>query len=101
MEPVPRLEGAGGQGADAPASERKGHKKNRMAMQLPGTTTAGNKSRGNTRRGGRAGSELVYRHNSVVEALQGGVPVSALHVQQFRVCGGRLCQTIPNRTQAP
>lgn len=87
MEPAPRPEGAGGQGADAPASERKGHKKNRMANAAARHTTAGNKSWGNTQRGGRVGSERRA--------------VSALHVQQFKVCGGRVCQTVPNRTCAP
>jgi len=72
-----------GKGPTPPASERKGHKKNRMANAAAKRATAGNKSRGNARRGGKAGSELVYGRNSVVEALQGGVPVSALYVQQF------------------
>ena len=72
-----------GKGPTPPASERKGHKKNRLAKSAAKRGTAGNKSRGSARRGGKAGSELVYGRNSVVEALQGGVPVSALYVQQF------------------
>jgi 23S rRNA (guanosine2251-2'-O)-methyltransferase len=72
-----------GKGPTPPASERKGHKKNRLAKSAARRTEAGNKSRGNARRGGKAGSELVYGRNSVVEALQGGVPASALYVQQF------------------
>ena len=72
-----------GKGPTPPASERKGHKKNRIANAAAKRSSAGNKSRGNARRGGKAGSELVYGRNSVVEALQGGVPVSALYVQQF------------------
>ncbi|QMU79592.1 23S rRNA (guanosine(2251)-2'-O)-methyltransferase RlmB [Streptacidiphilus sp. PB12-B1b] len=72
-----------GKGPTPPASERKGHKKNRLANAAAKRSVAGNKSRGNARRGGKAGSELVYGRNSVVEALQGGVPASALYVQQF------------------
>jgi 23S rRNA (guanosine2251-2'-O)-methyltransferase len=72
-----------GKGPTPPASERKGHKKNRMANAATKRAAAGNKSRGSARRGGKAGSELVYGRNSVVEALQGGVPASALYVQQF------------------
>ena len=72
-----------GKGPTPPASERKGHKKNRIANAAAKRSVTGNKSRGNARRGGKAGSELVYGRNSVVEALQGGVPASALYVQQF------------------
>ncbi|MEY9962830.1 23S rRNA (guanosine2251-2'-O)-methyltransferase [Streptacidiphilus sp. MAP12-16] len=72
-----------GKGPTPPASERKGHKKNRMANAATKRAAAGNKSRGSARRGGKAGSELVYGRNSVVEALEGGVPASALYVQQF------------------
>ena len=72
-----------GKGPTPPASERKGHKKNRLANAAAKRSAAGNRSRGSARRGGKAGSELVYGRNSVVEALQGGVPASALYVQQF------------------
>ena len=72
-----------GKGPTPPASERKGHKKNRMANAATKRAAAGNKSRGSARRGGKMGSELVYGRNSVVEALAGGVPASALYVQQF------------------
>ena len=72
-----------GKGPTPPASERKGHKKNRMANAATKRAVAGNKSRGSARRGGKMGSELVYGRNSVVEALAGGVPASALYVQQF------------------
>jgi len=72
-----------GKGPTPPAAERKGHKKNRIANAAAKRSVTGNKSRGNARRGGKAGSELVYGRNSVVEALQGGVPASALYVQQF------------------
>jgi 23S rRNA (guanosine2251-2'-O)-methyltransferase len=72
-----------GKGPTPKASERKGHKKNRMANAATKRATAGNKSRGSARRGGKASSELVYGRNSVVEALEGGVPASALYVQQF------------------
>ena len=72
-----------GKGPTPPAAERKGHKKNRMAKAATKRAGAGNKSRGSARRGGKAGSELVYGRNSVVEALEGGVPASALYVQQF------------------
>ena len=87
-----------GKGPTPPASERKGHKKNRMANSAA-KRAAGNKSRGNARRGGKAGSELVYGRNSVVEALQGGVPASALYVQQFIDNDERVREALANATE--
>src|SRR6516225_7811544 len=68
-----------GKGPTPPAEARKGRPKQRAADA---------KARGGMKRGGvqgrtgKSGAELVYGRNSVLEALQGGVPASALYVLQ-------------------
>ncbi|WP_042413014.1 23S rRNA (guanosine(2251)-2'-O)-methyltransferase RlmB [Streptacidiphilus anmyonensis] len=77
-----------GKGPTPPATARKGHPKQRAA-NAAAKRAADAKARGGMRRGGvqgrtgKSGAELVYGRNSVLEALQGDVPASALYVQQF------------------
>lgn len=77
-----------GKGPTPPASERKGHPKQRAA-NAAAKRAADARSRAGMRRGGvqgrtgKSGAELVYGRNSVLEALEGGVPASALYVLQF------------------
>ncbi|MBT2387261.1 23S rRNA (guanosine(2251)-2'-O)-methyltransferase RlmB [Streptomyces sp. ISL-11] len=69
-----------GKGPTPPASERKGHKKNRLAA----AKTRHESKRPAPRRGGPKGTnELVVGRNSVVEALREGVPANTLYVQQY------------------
>ncbi|MBP2404483.1 23S rRNA (guanosine(2251)-2'-O)-methyltransferase RlmB [Streptomyces netropsis] len=69
-----------GKGPTPPASERKGHKKNRLASAKARHET----KRPAPRRGGPKGTnELVVGRNSVVEALREGVPANTLYVQQY------------------
>ncbi|GAA0450719.1 23S rRNA (guanosine(2251)-2'-O)-methyltransferase RlmB [Streptomyces sp. NPDC046215] len=69
-----------GKGPTPPASERKGHKKNRLAN----AKVRHESKRPAPRRGGPKGTnELVVGRNSVVEALREGVPATTLYVQQY------------------
>ncbi|MFF5128445.1 23S rRNA (guanosine(2251)-2'-O)-methyltransferase RlmB [Streptomyces syringium] len=69
-----------GKGPTPPASERKGHKKNRLAS----AKARHENKRPAPRRGGPKGTnELVVGRNSVVEALREGVPANTLYVQQY------------------
>ncbi|GGV03085.1 MULTISPECIES: 23S rRNA (guanosine(2251)-2'-O)-methyltransferase RlmB [Streptomycetaceae] len=80
-----------GKGPTPPASARKGHIKQRQAnaavkREMDAKSRAGMRRSGGGGRGGRGGAgaaELVVGRNSVVEALQGGVPATALYVMQF------------------
>ncbi|SEM40353.1 23S rRNA (guanosine(2251)-2'-O)-methyltransferase RlmB [Streptacidiphilus jiangxiensis] len=76
-----------GKGPTPPGEARKGHPKQRAA-NAAAKRAADAKARGARRGGvhgrtGKSGAELVYGRNSVLEALQGDVPASALYVQQF------------------
>ncbi|WP_042372414.1 23S rRNA (guanosine(2251)-2'-O)-methyltransferase RlmB [Streptacidiphilus neutrinimicus] len=76
-----------GKGPTPPGEARKGHPKQRAA-NAAAKRAADARSRGARRGGvqgrtGKSGTELVYGRNSVLEALQGDVPASALYVQQF------------------
>jgi 23S rRNA (guanosine2251-2'-O)-methyltransferase len=75
-----RRRGLEGKGPTPPAEMRKGHKKNRVAAAQAKQAARRPAARG---RGGKSASELVVGRNPVVEALRGGVPASALYVQQF------------------
>jgi 23S rRNA (guanosine2251-2'-O)-methyltransferase len=75
-----RRRGLEGKGPTPPAEMRKGHKKNRIATAQAKQAARRPAARG---RGGKSASELVVGRNPVVEALRGGVPASALYVQQF------------------
>ncbi|MEV6672072.1 23S rRNA (guanosine(2251)-2'-O)-methyltransferase RlmB [Streptomyces sp. NPDC051162] len=69
-----------GKGPTPPASERKGHKKNRLAS----AKVRHESKRPAPRRGGPKGTnELVVGRNSVVEALREGVPANTLYIQQY------------------
>ncbi|WP_406090276.1 23S rRNA (guanosine(2251)-2'-O)-methyltransferase RlmB [Kitasatospora purpeofusca] len=80
-----------GKGPTPPGADRKGHPKQRAAnaavkRERDAKARAGMRRAGAGGRGGRGGAgaaELVFGRNSVVEALQGGVPANALYVQQF------------------
>ncbi|MCC9307651.1 23S rRNA (guanosine(2251)-2'-O)-methyltransferase RlmB [Kitasatospora sp. RB6PN24] len=80
-----------GKGPTPPAEARKGHPKQRAAnaalkRERDAKARAGMRRAGGAGRGGRGGAgsaELVVGRNSVVEALQGGVPATALYVMQF------------------
>ncbi|GGR01213.1 RNA methyltransferase [Kitasatospora griseola] len=79
-----------GKGPTPPGAERKGHPKQRAAnaalkRERDAKSRAGMRRSGGPRsgRGGAGAAELVVGRNSVVEALQGGVPATALYVQQF------------------
>ncbi|AUY51121.1 23S rRNA (guanosine(2251)-2'-O)-methyltransferase RlmB [Streptomyces sp. CB01881] len=80
-----------GKGPTPPGEERKGHPKQRQAnaalkRERDAKARAGMRRAGAGGRGGRGGAgsaELVFGRNSVVEALQGGVPANALYVMQF------------------
>ncbi|MCU7824069.1 23S rRNA (guanosine(2251)-2'-O)-methyltransferase RlmB [Kitasatospora sp. DSM 101779] len=80
-----------GKGPTPPGEARKGHPKQRAAnaalkRERDAKSRAGMRRAGGAGRGGRGGAgaaELVVGRNSVVEALQGGVPASALYVMQF------------------
>lgn len=80
-----------GKGPTPPASARKGHVKQRAAnaavkREQDAKSRAGMRRAGAGARGGRGGAgsaELVFGRNSVVEALRGGVPATALYVLQF------------------
>ncbi|WP_371537266.1 23S rRNA (guanosine(2251)-2'-O)-methyltransferase RlmB [Streptomyces sp. NBC_00466] len=76
-----RRRGLEGKGPTPPASERKGHKKNRIAGAQARQAAA---RRPAPRRGGVKGtSELVVGRNPVFEALRDGVPAVTLYVQQY------------------
>ncbi|GLW69999.1 23S rRNA (guanosine(2251)-2'-O)-methyltransferase RlmB [Kitasatospora phosalacinea] len=80
-----------GKGPTPPGEARKGHPKQRAAnaalkRERDAKSRAGMRRAGAGSRSGRGGAgaaELVVGRNSVVEALQGGVPATALYVQQF------------------
>ncbi|MGV9268906.1 23S rRNA (guanosine(2251)-2'-O)-methyltransferase RlmB [Kitasatospora sp. NPDC003701] len=80
-----------GKGPTPRGEERKGHPKQRAAnaaikRERDAKARAGMRRAGAGGRGGRGGAgaaELVVGRNSVVEALQGGVPATALYVMQF------------------
>jgi len=80
-----------GKGPTPPGEARKGHPKQRQAnaalkRERDAKARAGMRRAGGGGRGGRGGAgsaELVFGRNSVVEALRGGVPATALYVQQF------------------
>ncbi|MFD4909276.1 23S rRNA (guanosine(2251)-2'-O)-methyltransferase RlmB [Kitasatospora purpeofusca] len=80
-----------GKGPTPPGADRKGHPKQRAAnaavkRERDAKARAGMRRAGAGGRGGRGGAgaaELVFGRNSVVEALQGGVPANALYIQQF------------------
>ncbi|MFC8720113.1 23S rRNA (guanosine(2251)-2'-O)-methyltransferase RlmB [Kitasatospora sp. NPDC057198] len=80
-----------GKGPTPPGEARKGHPKQRAAnaalkRERDAKSRAGMRRSGAGSRSGRGGAgaaELVVGRNSVVEALQGGVPATALYVQQF------------------
>ncbi|MGK4581541.1 23S rRNA (guanosine(2251)-2'-O)-methyltransferase RlmB [Kitasatospora sp. HPMI-4] len=80
-----------GKGPTPPGEARKGHPKQRAAnaalkRERDAKARAGMRRAGAGGRGGRGGAgaaELVVGRNSVVEALQGGVPANALYVMQF------------------
>ncbi|MFI9269523.1 23S rRNA (guanosine(2251)-2'-O)-methyltransferase RlmB [Kitasatospora sp. NPDC052896] len=80
-----------GKGPTPPGEARKGHPKQRAAnaalkRERDAKARAGMRRAGGGGRGGRGGAgaaELVVGRNSVVEALQGGVPATALYVMQF------------------
>ncbi|WP_033213565.1 23S rRNA (guanosine(2251)-2'-O)-methyltransferase RlmB [Kitasatospora phosalacinea] len=80
-----------GKGPTPPGEARKGHPKQRAAnaalkRERDAKSRAGMRRSGAANRSGRGGAgaaELVVGRNSVVEALQGGVPATALYVQQF------------------
>ncbi|MCX4550007.1 23S rRNA (guanosine(2251)-2'-O)-methyltransferase RlmB [Streptomyces sp. NBC_01387] len=76
-----RRRGLEGKGPTPPASERKGHKKNRIAGAQARQAAA---RRPAPRRGGVKGtSEMVVGRNPVYEALRDGVPAVTLYVQQY------------------
>lgn len=76
-----RRRGLEGKGPTPPASERKGHKKNRVANAQARQAAA---RRPAPRRGGAKGtSEMVVGRNPVFEALRDGVPATTLYVQQY------------------
>ncbi|MEJ8649881.1 MULTISPECIES: 23S rRNA (guanosine(2251)-2'-O)-methyltransferase RlmB [Streptomyces] len=76
-----RRRGLEGKGPTPPASERKGHVKNRVANAKAKHAAA---RRPAPRRGGAKGTaELVVGRNPVFEALRDGVPATNLYVQQF------------------
>ncbi|MFJ4677339.1 MULTISPECIES: 23S rRNA (guanosine(2251)-2'-O)-methyltransferase RlmB [unclassified Kitasatospora] len=83
--------GLQGKGPTPPGEARKGHPKQRAAnaalkRERDAKSRAGMRRAGGGSRSGRGGAgaaELVVGRNSVVEALQGGVPATALYVQQF------------------
>ncbi|MFJ6216807.1 23S rRNA (guanosine(2251)-2'-O)-methyltransferase RlmB [Streptomyces sp. NPDC092296] len=80
-----------GKGPTPPAEARKGHPKQRAAnaalkRERDAKARGGMRRAGGAPRGGRGGAgaaELVVGRNSVVEALRGGVPATALYVMQF------------------
>lgn len=75
-----RRRGLEGKGPTPPASERKGHAKQRAAQARARKATG----RPAPRRGGPKGTaELVVGRNPVYEALRDGVPANTLYVQQF------------------
>ncbi|GES31495.1 23S rRNA (guanosine(2251)-2'-O)-methyltransferase RlmB [Streptomyces angustmyceticus] len=76
-----RRRGLEGKGPTPPASERKGHVKNRVANAKAKQAAS---RRPAPRRGGAKGTaELVVGRNPVFEALRDGVPATTLYVQQF------------------
>lgn len=79
-----------GKGPTPPAEARKGHPKQRAfnaaaKRERDAKARAGMRRSGAGRggRGGAGAAELVVGRNSVVEALRGGVPATALYVMQF------------------
>ncbi|MFE5742294.1 23S rRNA (guanosine(2251)-2'-O)-methyltransferase RlmB [Streptomyces celluloflavus] len=76
-----RRRGLEGKGPTPPASDRKGHVKNRLSNAKAKQAAS---RRPAPRRGGAKGtSELVVGRNPVFEALRDGVPATTLYVQQF------------------
>jgi 23S rRNA (guanosine2251-2'-O)-methyltransferase len=74
-----RLEG---RGPTPKADERPGHSAYRRARAAE-KRSSGRSGGASRRSGGKSGSESVAGRNSVLEALQAGVPATALHVQQY------------------
>lgn len=83
--------GLQGKGPTPPGAERKGHPKQRAANAAssasgtprPAPACAAPAAPVAAAGAARAAPRLVFGRNSVVEALQGGVPATALYVQQF------------------
>ncbi|MGB7979989.1 MAG: 23S rRNA (guanosine(2251)-2'-O)-methyltransferase RlmB [Candidatus Nanopelagicales bacterium] len=77
-----------GKGPTPRAEDRPGHTSYRRARSAEKHAGKGSRARSGSRPGpGRAGkkpaTEAVAGRNSVLEALQAGIPASALHVQQY------------------
>ncbi len=85
-----RRKGLQGKGPTPKASEREKHKANRSAKAADPKTSGGRSSGG--RSGGRktATAEWVAGRNSVVEALQAGVPVTTMYVAEHAERDDRL-----------
>ncbi|MEZ5115962.1 MAG: 23S rRNA (guanosine(2251)-2'-O)-methyltransferase RlmB [Candidatus Nanopelagicales bacterium] len=78
-----RRKGLEGRGPTPKAEDREGHPARRRARAAEKHANA---SRGSGSRGPRTardGAELVMGRNPVVEALRGGVPATALYLQQY------------------
>ncbi|QGN58953.1 23S rRNA (guanosine(2251)-2'-O)-methyltransferase RlmB [Nostocoides sp. HKS02] len=82
-----RRRGLEGRGPTPKAEERPNHKAHKLAKAAakrggPATATGGrgSGSRGPSRRGGKASSEMVAGRNAVVEALRADVPVTTMYV---------------------
>lgn len=77
-----RKQGLEGRGPTPKAEERPAHKAYKRAQAA---AKGANGSAGRPARSGRKteGTEAVVGRNSVVEAMRAGVPVKALHIQQF------------------
>jgi len=78
-----------GRGPTPKAEDRPGHSAYRRARSAEKHAGKGGGNRGGGRGGSggrgskKSGSESVAGRNSVLEALQAGIPASALHVQQY------------------
>lgn len=74
-----------GRGPTPKAEDRPGHRAHRRAraedQRKPPRPGSG--GGGRSRSGGKPATESVAGRNSVLEALQAGIPASALHVQQY------------------
>ncbi len=78
-----RRRGLEGRGPTPKAEDRpnhKAHKSAKAAGRTSGPAGRGSGSRGGSRRGGKASSEIVAGRNSVVEALRAEVPVTTMYV---------------------
>lgn len=83
-----RRRGLKGKGPTPPAEQRTGHPKQRAAQA---------KARRQQTRAGRPAkpaAELVVGRNPVLEALRGGVPATALYVQQFIDSDDRVTEAV-------